>query len=133
MSSRHYIFVQPADSGSDIVADLSAACGEELRRVGAEHVDYVATIGGTTRAELNLSHPFEEDQGIPFERFRAVMEVRDVDRDADRQLAVARRIVRYLADTRRYWVVLVYELQSYIESAAPGATGSQLWPPAKGA
>ncbi|GLW70962.1 hypothetical protein Kpho02_32610 [Kitasatospora phosalacinea] len=72
------------------------------------------------------------DRGIPFDRFQAVMVVRDIDRDVERQAAVARRIVRGLADTGRYWAVLVYELQSFLESAAPGARGSQLWPPAAG-
>ncbi|MFJ9952123.1 hypothetical protein [Kitasatospora sp. NPDC091207] len=130
MSSSHYLFLQPVDSGVDLLVDLGTACGSELRRVDNEYMDHVTTVDGGTRAELRLSHPFEEDQGIPFERFQAVLEVRDIDRDMDRQLAVARRIVRHLADTKRYWVVLVYELQSYIESAAPGETGSQIWPPA---
>ncbi|MFF1795372.1 hypothetical protein ACFVXQ_14345 [Kitasatospora sp. NPDC058263] len=130
MSSQHYIFLQPADSDADIVADLSAACGRELRRVDTGVMDYVTTVDDKTRAELELSHEFEEDQGIPFERFQAVVAVRDIDRDMDRQLAVARRILRHLADTKRYWVVLVYELQLYIESAAPGERGSQIWPPA---
>ncbi|MFI2609442.1 hypothetical protein [Kitasatospora sp. NPDC018619] len=130
MSSQHYIFIQPAAPDTDILSDLSAACGSELQPVGIGQVDHVTTVDGTTRAELQLSHEFEEDQGIPFERFQAVLVVRDVDRDLERQSAAARRIVRALADTRRYWVVLVYELQAYIESAAPGDTGSQLWPPA---
>ncbi len=65
---------------------------------------------------------------MPDGRVNANTRAVDVDRDMERQLAVARRAVRRIADAGRYWVVLVYELQSYAGSAAPGDTGSQLWP-----
>ncbi|MFD8086778.1 hypothetical protein ACFV4F_34360 [Kitasatospora sp. NPDC059722] len=111
------------------MADIGAACGSELRRIDHEFVDYATKVADKTFVELELSHEYEEDQGIPFERFQAVAVVRDLDRDMGRQLDVARRIVRNLADTGQYWVVLVYELQQYVESAAPSRVGSQIWPP----
>ncbi|WP_329584363.1 hypothetical protein OG500_29000 [Kitasatospora sp. NBC_01250] len=127
----HYVFIQAASPEADIVTDLEASCGRALARRTGDGVDYSAQLDRAA-LELQLTHDFDEDRGIPFDRYQSVLVVRDFDRDMERQLALARRVVRSLADTGRYWVLLVYELQQFLEAAAPaGASLSDIWPPAK--
>lgn len=130
MTAHHDIFLHPGHphpSEETVLADLAEVSGGELRLIGREPVDYGADLGGTA-LDVALRHDYEEDKGIPFHRYQVVVTVRDPAGDKDREQAVAERLFHRLAALQRYWLVLVYDLQTVIGSAAP--PGRDPYPPA---
>ncbi|MGW7085795.1 hypothetical protein ACWGH2_20195 [Streptomyces sp. NPDC054871] len=119
MSEYHYVFVHPGSPPDQLVADLSWACGVQLRTLdGNPDVDYCASLGYAA-VELELEHEYEEDQRMPFERYDSVFAVRDFDSDIGRQEATARRIYERLASLRRYYLLLTLDVQEFIDAATP--------------
>ncbi|MFE9456460.1 hypothetical protein [Streptomyces californicus] len=53
--------------------------------------------------------------------------MRDSDVDTGREGVTARRVFRELAVRRRYWLVLVFDLQAVLDTAAP--PGQRTSPP----
>ena len=80
--------------------------------------------------ELQADHEYEEGKGVPFERYQVVMTVLDSDGDTERERATARQIFHDLAALRRYWLVLVFDLQAVIDTAAP--PGQEAFPAVRG-
>ncbi|MFE7188250.1 hypothetical protein [Kitasatospora sp. NPDC057541] len=115
MSTHHELFVERADGVSDeqLVADVEAACGVPLLPSGNEFDDWYAGFEHT-KVRLAFSHDFEEDKGIPFERYDSYLDVKDLDGDLVRQEATARRCYDALAATGRYRLALVLDLQRLI-------------------
>ncbi|MGQ4515732.1 hypothetical protein [Streptomyces sp. DW26H14] len=122
MSAYHYLFVRPRPrTDGELVGDISDACGEPLAPVeGAGTIDYAATAGRTA-VELELTHEYEEDFGIPFETFDSLVVIRDFDRDQARQERMAREIFAGLSNLNKYALVLVFDLQTEIEAFTPSA------------
>ncbi|NEB93961.1 hypothetical protein [Streptomyces bauhiniae] len=118
MTAYHDIFIHPGGPEETLLADLAEVCGTRLRRIGVEGVDYGADIGGTA-LELELDHDYEDDKGVPFERYRAVLTVRDFGGDKDRERLTAEDLFHRLAALQRYWLVLVFDLQKVIDRSAP--------------
>ncbi|MEU3208871.1 hypothetical protein ABZ702_34385 [Streptomyces cyaneofuscatus] len=118
MTSHHSIFIHPGLPEETLTADVAAASGARLRRVAHGPVDYGADLGDTA-LEIELSHDYEEDMGIPFDRYQVVVTVRDFEGHRDREQARAEHVFNRLADVRRYWLVLVFDLQTVIATAAP--------------
>lgn len=119
MSEYHYIFIHPGRSEQRLIPDISSACGVALRAVDSEFIDYSAHLGHAA-VEIELSHEYEEDFGVPFERYDSLISIRDFASDLTRQESLARTIFRNLASLERYSLVLVRDLQFLLDSASPG-------------
>ncbi|MFD7403794.1 hypothetical protein ACFV7R_14225 [Streptomyces sp. NPDC059866] len=119
VSEYHYVFVLPGSPRERLVGDISVACGAALGPVDSEFVDYAANLGYAA-VEVELSHEYEEDHGIPFDRYDSLLTVRDFDSDLDRQEATARRIFDNLSAVGRYELILVRDLQRLLASSGPG-------------
>lgn len=118
MSAYHEIFIHTAEPLDVLLADLATASGAELRPRDGTPVDYSVGLEHAA-VELELQHDFEEDFGIPFERYERVVTIRDFDRDKDREEALARRLYASLTSTGRYRLVLVYNLQRLLAASPP--------------
>jgi hypothetical protein len=122
MSEYHEIFIHPGSPVDQLVADISSACGVELRPIEGEFIAYSAKIGSAA-VELELSHEYEEDRGMAFEAYDSLITVRDFDSDLARQEATARRVFSNLASLQKYRLMLVFDVQQFIESATPPVGG----------
>ncbi|MEU6354011.1 hypothetical protein ABZ896_32555 [Streptomyces sp. NPDC047072] len=116
MSEYHYVFLHPGDSRRQLVEDVGAACGVELKPSADEFVDHSANLGHAA-VELEFTHDYEDDHGIPFERYDALLTVRDFDSDLERQAATALRIFERLAAVDRYDLILIRDLQELLASS----------------
>ncbi|WP_210585584.1 hypothetical protein [Streptomyces sp. GESEQ-35] len=115
MSEYHYVFIRPGFPRDRLLGDIAEACRGELEPVDEEFIDYAANLGHAA-AEVELTHEYEEDHGMPFERYDSLLTVRDFDSDVKRQEAIARRIFDTLAATGRYDLMLVRDLQELLAS-----------------
>jgi hypothetical protein len=118
MSEYHYVFIRPGFPRERLVHDVASACDAELKPVNAEFIDYAANLGYAA-VELEFSHEYEEDHGMPFERYDSLFSVRDFDSNLERQEATARRIFGRLAALDRYDLILVRDLQELLASSGP--------------
>ncbi|MER6305586.1 hypothetical protein [Streptomyces sp. NPDC001657] len=118
MSKYHYIFIHPGYPVDPMIADISAACGVELRPAQDEFIDFSAPLDRAA-VEVEVDHEYEEDHGIPFEKYDSMLTVRDFDRDIERQEVIAQQIFGNLAETGKYSLALVLDLQKLIDSAGP--------------
>lgn len=84
MTSHHSIFIHPGHPVEALVADVALACGGRLRRAVNGPADYVVSLGDTT-LELEMEHEYEEDKGIPFERYQVVLAVRESNSSTERE------------------------------------------------
>lgn len=125
MSEHHYVFVHPRSPHEQLVADLSWACGVQMRALDSTpDLDYSANLRHAA-VELELEHEYEEDQGMPFERYDSVFAVRDFNSDLGRQEATARQIYEGLASLRRYHLLLTLDVQAFIDAATPDQGAGQ--------
>ncbi|MGP3968943.1 hypothetical protein [Streptomyces sp. 6N223] len=123
MSAYHEIFIHPGRPVERLISDISFACGVPLETVEGEHITHAAGLGFAA-VEVELSHEYEGVPGLPFESYDSLITVRDYGSDPDRQAAAARGIFESLASLRRYRLLLVLDLQQFIDSAEPeGDTG----------
>ncbi|MFE9724175.1 hypothetical protein ACFYQ5_11430 [Streptomyces sp. NPDC005794] len=129
MTSHHGIFIHPGHPAETLVGDVALACGEKLRPTVNGPADYIASLSDAT-LELEMEHDYEEDKGVPFKHYQVVLTVRDSDGDREREGVTARQIFGELAVLRRYWLVLVFDLQAVIDTAAP--PGQETFPSARG-
>ncbi|MFJ9425643.1 hypothetical protein [Streptomyces sp. NPDC101249] len=127
MSSHHSIFIHPGHPVDALVGDVALACGGRLRPAVNGPADYILGLSDAT-LELETEHEYEEDKGVPFERYEVVLTVRNSDGDMEREEVIARQIFHELAVLRRYWLILVFDLQAVIDTAAP--PGQRTFPPA---
>ncbi|MGP3926507.1 MULTISPECIES: hypothetical protein [unclassified Streptomyces] len=118
MSEYHYVFIHPGHPREQLVADISSACGVNLKPVDSEFIDYAVNLGHAA-VEVEFSHEYEEAYGIHFERYDSLFTVRDFDSDMARQEDLARHIFRNLASLGRYSLILVLDLQQLLDSESP--------------
>lgn len=123
MTSLHSIFIHPGHPVAALVADVALACGGRLRPAVNGPADYIVSLSDAT-LELEMEHEYEEDKGIPFERYQVVLTVRESNGDLEREGVTARQIFHELSILRRYWLVLVFDLQTVIDTAAPPGRGT---------
>ncbi|KPC78583.1 MULTISPECIES: hypothetical protein [Streptomyces] len=123
MTSHHGIFMHPGHPVEALVADVALACGGRLRPTVNGPLDYIASLSNAT-LELEMQHEYEEDKGVPFERYQVLLTVRDSDGDMERERRTARQIYHDLTVLRRYWLALVFDLQAVIDTAAPPGQGT---------
>ncbi|MFD8115129.1 hypothetical protein [Streptomyces microflavus] len=117
MTSHHSIFIHPGVPGESLTADMATAFGTRLLPVAPGPADCSADLGGTG-LELGLSHDLE-DRGVPFDRYQVIASLWDFGGDRERERASAEHIFNRLAELRRYWPALVFDLQAVIATAAP--------------
>lgn len=129
MTSHHSVFIHPGHPVEALVSDVAPACGGRLRRAVNGPADYVVSLSDAT-LEVEMEHEYEEDKGIPFERYQVVLTVRESNGAREREEVISRQIFRELATLRRYWLVLVFDLQTVIDTAAPPGQGT--FPPVRG-
>jgi hypothetical protein len=118
MSTYHEIFVASELPVDVLLADLAFVAGAELTRANGDPVDYSVGVGRDA-IQVELEHEYEEDYGIPFERYPRVVTIRDYDRDMARQGDWAQRVFDHLASTGRYALLLVFDLHELIDSDPP--------------
>lgn len=120
MSEHHYIFIRPGFPRERLVQDISAACGVELRPVESEFVDYAGNLGQAA-VEVEFSHEYEDDHGMPFEQYDSLLVIRDFAANVERQEATARGIFEGLSRFDRYELLLVRDLQELLARSAPSS------------
>jgi hypothetical protein len=116
VSTYHQIFVRTARSEGELVADVARAA--KVRMTKAED-DYNPIKYGGKRpyaaVEIELTHDFMEDYGIPFEQYPIVITFRDFDQDMNRQEAFAKEVFDKLSSSGDYSMMLVYDLSTLLE------------------
>ncbi|WAZ23830.1 hypothetical protein STRCI_005200 [Streptomyces cinnabarinus] len=120
MSEYHYIFARPGFPRERLVQDISTACAVELRPTDDEFVDYAGNLGYAA-VEVEFTHEYEGDRGMPFERYDSLVTIRDFDTNLERQEATARHIFENLATLGRYDLLLVRDLQESLASSTAGS------------
>ena len=117
MSAYHQIFARRQRPPQQLVSDVAAAIGASLAPVGGQAGEGIAYAGQAGRAavEIEMSHEFEDDRGIPFSRYPIVITVRDYDSDKGREETVAREIFGALCG-HGYSLLLVLDLQKLLDS-----------------
>lgn len=118
VSAYFTIFITPAEPVETLIRDVSEACGAILQPQDDEYVNYSVSVCRAA-GEVELEHDYEEDHGIDFEKYDALITIRDFDRDEGREEGLTREIFRKLADTGKCSVALVFDLQLLIASAEP--------------
>jgi hypothetical protein len=118
MSTYHQVFIATEQPVVVLLDDLAGLAGKELTRANGDPVDYSVGVGRDA-IQVELRHDFEEDYGIPFERYPLVVTIRDYDRDLVRQGDWAQRVFNRLASTGRYALLLVFDLHELIDSDPP--------------
>lgn len=118
MSAYHQIFVRTDRGVEELVSDVGAAAEVQMHEIEFDSpVDY----GGKrsyAAVEIELSHDFEEDYGIPFQEYPYIVTFRDFDSDKDREEAFAREVFGKLAALGKYSLMLVYNLDTLLERSA---------------
>ncbi|MGW0910472.1 hypothetical protein ACWD1Z_01815 [Streptomyces sp. NPDC002784] len=120
MSEYHHVFIHPGSPRPQLVHDIAAACDLDLKPTDAEFIDYSADLGHTA-VELEFTHDYENDHGIPFERYDSLITVRDFDSDLQRQEETARRLFEQLTSLGRYDLMLVRDMQALLAQSGPPA------------
>ncbi|MCT9081143.1 hypothetical protein [Streptomyces fulvoviolaceus] len=87
-----------------------------MQPVDDEFIDYAVKLGRAA-VELEFTHDYEEDRGMPFERYDSLFTVRDFDSNLERQEATARGIFERLAALGRYDLLLVRDLQEFLAAS----------------
>lgn len=115
MSAYHQIFARTSGTEDEFVHDVAAAAGVQMHKTeSGSPVSY----GGKrpyAAVEIELSHQFEEDYGIPFGEYPLLITIRDFDNNKDREEEFAREVFSGLASTGRYSLLLVYNLSTLLE------------------
>lgn len=118
MSEYHYVFVSPGQPQDQLISDISWACGVQLKPTESEFIDYAANLGYAA-VEVEFSHEYEADQGMPFERYESLFTVRDFDSNISRQEGLARQIFARMASLGKYSLLLTLDLQQFIDATSP--------------
>ena len=114
MSTYHQIFVRTMRTESELAADVGVAADVQLTEDPDSPIRY-AGKRPYAAVEIESSHDFLDDYGIPFEQYPIVITIRDFDRDMSRQEAFAREVFSQLADLGKYSLLLVYNLDTLLE------------------
>lgn len=115
MSAYYQIFTRTVRGEEEFVADVGVAAGVNMHKIEFESP---AGYGGKrpyAAVEIELSHEFEEDYGIPFREYPYLITFRDFDNNKDREEEFAREVFSGLASTGRYSLLLVYNLSTLLE------------------
>ncbi|MGY5311640.1 hypothetical protein [Nocardia gipuzkoensis] len=113
LSAYHQIFVRTDRSEAELIHALSKASGVTIEPLPAGDIAY----GGAADREIvevEMSHQFDDDFGMSFERYPVVVTIRDIDSDKERELAFARSLFNALSQLGDYHLLLAFNLQRRI-------------------
>ena len=116
MSAYHEIFVRTDRATEQFLSDVAAAIGVPIDPIADEINEYIDYAGQIEHAaiEIEMTHEFEEDYGIPFEQYPIDITVRDFGSDKQREEALARDIFGKLCQ-RGYSLLLVFNLARLLD------------------
>ncbi|MFI5781462.1 hypothetical protein [Nocardia sp. NPDC051570] len=112
MTAYHEIFVNTDKSEQALVHDISAAAGATLRHISSinDAPSYRGDLGHSV-IELEMAHEFEGVPEMPFEQYSALVTVRDLDADKEREKETAQGIFERLQAIGGYDLLLVFDFQ----------------------
>jgi hypothetical protein len=114
MSAYHQIFVRGQRPEEQLVSDVAAAIGAPVAPVSGESIAYAGQVGRAA-VEIEMSHEYEDDRGIPLSQYPIIITVRDYDSDKGREETVARQIFGVLCG-QGYSLLLVLGLQKLLDT-----------------
>lgn len=115
MSSYHQIFIDTNMDESTLVTAIQTITGARPRTQQAPGgATLKAFILNNTAVELETSHDYEDDLGIPFSKFRTVITVRDLNSNKTREESTARWLFDQLCNATAHGL-LVVDLQKVID------------------
>jgi hypothetical protein len=123
------LFVGTSEPASAVISALEDAFGASVTRLSDE--DPYLSLGPVTvyvgshhQDDDEIKGPDGSWQWLPLRsQYPHRVEVRDLDHDADRQLAVAREVFDALKAAGRWKLVLVDDMQQLLDSYDPGGQG----------
>lgn len=115
MSAYHQIFARTSRTEGEFVHDVADAAGVGMHKIEPEGPVGYAGKRPYAAVEIELSHEFEEDYGIPFEEYPYLITIRDFEGNKDREEQFAREVFANLASTGHYSLLLVYNLSALLE------------------
>jgi hypothetical protein len=126
MASTMDLFVGAEATLSDLRNVLEAAVGAPFK---ANADGELVVPRGSARLFLNDGHEFDDEEirwpdGTWIKlhsEYRYWIEIRDVERDEDRQLEVAKSVFQALTDFGRCRLVLIYDMQRLVSGYEPQA------------
>ena len=112
MSADDDVFIAGDQPAAEVQQVIAAALGEEL--MPSADPEPVPALGvGPTHVFFHDEHDFDDDRDLRFSRYRYWVSVHDIQRNEERQLAVARRV--FDAATAAGWsALLTHDLQLLI-------------------
>ncbi|MFI1462969.1 hypothetical protein [Nocardia carnea] len=116
MSSYHQIFIDTDMDEPTLVTSIQTITGARPRTQQApDGATLKAFILDNTAVELETSHDYEDDLGIPFSKFRTVVTVRDLNSNKIREESTARWLFDQLCSADATHGLLVVDLQKVID------------------
>lgn len=119
MTAYYQIFVRTNRSVDQFVADVEAAAGVEMDEIDSGGPVRYGGKRPYAAVEIELSHEFEEDYGIPFDEYPYIVTIRDFDGNDSRAEEFAREVFANLSLAGGYSLLLVYNLSALLESSDP--------------
>ncbi len=112
MSAYHEIFVKTDKPEQTLVHDLNTAAGAEMAPIAPlnDAPSYRADLGHTV-IELETAHEFEGVPNMPFEQYPALVTIRNLDADKEREKQTAQDIFERLQAIGGYDLLLVFDFQ----------------------
>lgn len=115
LSAHYEIFTKPSNNELDLIEDIQRITGK-----GAE--DSISRNGGTGYLfdlgnyiiDVELTHDYDDDHGIPFSKYPIVVTIRDLGSDRRREESTARKLFEALHREGRYNGVLVYDFRQLL-------------------
>ncbi len=121
MSADDDVFIAGDRPAVEVRQGIETALGERFQpSMDQEPLPLLVT--GHTFVYFHDDHEFSDDRDLRFTQYRYWVNVHDTDRDADRQLAVARRVFE-AAQAAGWPALLARDLQQMIDRYEPGRVG----------
>ncbi|GAA2418710.1 hypothetical protein [Mycolicibacterium llatzerense] len=115
MTAHHQIFIQTTKPEHEFIADLASATGTDITPIQA--VSGTPSYGGkfdNSIAEVEMRHDFDDDLGIEFSQYPAVVTIRDVNSDKSAEEEKARDVFEKLKNIGGYKLLLAFDLQKLL-------------------
>lgn len=121
MSADDDVFIAGDRPAGDVRQVIETVFGERFEPSrGQEPLPLLVT--GHTFVCFHDSHEFCDDRDLHFTQYRYWVNVHNTDKDADRQLAVARQVFE-VARAAGWSALLAHDLQQLIDRCEPGQAG----------
>jgi hypothetical protein len=118
MSADDDVFIAGDRPAGEVRKAIETALGERFEpSIDLEPMP--ALFVGHTLVYFHDDHEFCDDRDLRFTQYRYWVNVHDTDRDADRQLAVARRVFE-VARAAGWPALLARDLQQLVDRYEPG-------------